>query len=77
MRYTLLRLLVFLAFLLGLYLVGLRGIPLVLIAGLISSFVSLIALAGVREDFARTIQTKVDGRREKARTQHAYEDEDE
>lgn len=76
MRYTLLRLLVFLAFLLGFYLVGLRGFLLLIAAGLVSSIVSLVALAGVREDFARTIETKVEKRRAKARADHSYEDDE-
>lgn len=76
MRYTLLRLLVFFAFLLAGYLVGLRGILLLVLSALISAIVSLVLLVGPREDFAATIDAKVQQRRAKAQENRSLEDDE-
>lgn len=76
MRYTLLRLLVFFAFLLAGYLVGLRGILLLVLSALVSAIVSVVLLAGPREELANKIDAKVQQRRAKAEENRALEDEE-
>ncbi|YAL83785.1 DUF4229 domain-containing protein [Dermacoccaceae bacterium W4C1] len=76
MRYTLLRLLTFFAVLMILWLIGLRGILLLVVTALISSIISLVALAGPREDLARKIDAKVTERRAKADENRTFEDDE-
>lgn len=66
LRYSLARITVFLACLLVFWLVGLRDNPLVLllVATTVSMFISLIALRGMREQFADQVAHRVETRTE-------------
>ncbi|WP_299446523.1 DUF4229 domain-containing protein [uncultured Phycicoccus sp.] len=87
LRYTVLRLLVFLGCLLLLWLVGLRGeeqrLLLVVLAALLSMVVSYFALRRFREDYsaqlASSIEKRTEDRRERGgdvRTDEQAEDEE-
>jgi RsiW-degrading membrane proteinase PrsW (M82 family) len=73
-RYSVLRLMMFFGFLLVLWLLGLRGLWLVLVAALGSMAVSYFVLAGPREEFSRRLAARVDERA--ARAAQAPSDED-
>ncbi|NHN55308.1 DUF4229 domain-containing protein [Calidifontibacter sp. DB0510] len=77
MRYTLLRILLFFGVLIVCWFLGLRGWPLLLIAAVASSIVSLVALRGPREQFAAQIEQRVADKRLKADQHRTLEDEDE
>ena len=77
LRYTLLRLLVFFGMMCALYLVGMRGILLLVISALASAILSVFLLAGPREQFAQQIDEKVQARRARAEEHRSYEDDDE
>jgi uncharacterized protein DUF4229 len=66
LRYTVLRLLVFLGCLAALWLVGLRDrdelLLLVFGAGLLSAVISIFALRRFRDDYAAQVQAKVEAR---------------
>lgn len=76
-RYTLLRLLIFFATLMILYIFGLRSWALLGISAVVSAVISLVALASIREQFAHQIEGKVAARREKAEEHRTAEDDDE
>ncbi|KNX36234.1 DUF4229 domain-containing protein [Luteipulveratus halotolerans] len=76
-RYTLLRLLIFFATLMILWLVGLRSWALLAISAIVSAIISLVALQGVREQFASQIDAKVKARQAKAEAYRTAEDDDE
>jgi Protein of unknown function (DUF4229) len=67
LRYTVLRLLVFLGCLAALWLLGLRDrdevLLLVVGAGVLSAVISIFALARFRDDYAAQVQAKVERRR--------------
>lgn len=75
-RYTILRLLVFVVALLVLFAVGLRGWPLLLLSALVSLAVSFFALRGPREQFAEQVQRKVSERQDRAAAYRSAEDDD-
>ena len=75
-RYTILRLLIFVVALLVLYAVGLRRWPLLLGSALVSLIVSFFALRGPREQFAEQVQRKVTERQERAEAYRSAEDDD-
>ena len=74
LRYTLLRLLVFLGCIAALWLVGLRDqsqVPLLVIgAGVLSAVISIFALRRFRDDYAAQLQAKVEARAARRRAQH-------
>ncbi|MDE9365023.1 DUF4229 domain-containing protein [Luteipulveratus sp. YIM 133132] len=76
-RYTLLRLLIFFATLMILWLVGLRQIPLLAVSAIVSAIISLVVLQGVREQFANQIDAKVKQRQARAEQHRTAEDDDE
>lgn len=76
-RYTLLRLLIFFATLMILWLVGLRNWALLGVSAIVSAIISLVALQGVREQFASQIEAKVKERQAKADAHRMAEDDDE
>lgn len=76
LRYTVLRLLIFVVALLALYAVGLRGWLLLLLAALISLVVSFFALRGLRDQFAEQVQRKVSERQARAEAYRSAEDDD-
>lgn len=75
-RYTILRLLFFVAALLLLYIVGLRGWPLLILAALVSLVASFFALRGPRAQFAEQVQRKVSERQQRAEAYRSAEDDD-
>lgn len=76
-RYFLLRFLVFAACLLGLWLVGLRSpLPLVLVAGVLSSIVSLVSFREQREMAAGSLQQRVAARSAKIDEHRMAEDDE-
>lgn len=85
LRYTLLRLLIFFAVLLVLWLCTLRGWPLLVLSAFISAILSLFVLQGPRDVVAQKVERKVHERQEKAQSKHRidtdaeddYADEDE
>ena len=76
-RYTLLRLLIFFATLMILWLVGLRSWALLGVSAIVSAIISLVALQGVREQFAGQIDAKIKERQAKAEAHRTAEDDDE
>ncbi len=77
MRYTVLRLLVFFGFLIVLWLLQLRGIWLVVIAGIMSAITSYFLLQGPRAELSRKIEARVERRARRAEEHRtAEEDED-
>ncbi|AKT51201.1 DUF4229 domain-containing protein [Arsenicicoccus sp. oral taxon 190] len=77
LRYSLLRLLLFFGCLIALWLVGLRGIALVVAAGLLSMVVSVWTLRGPREEFSARIASRVDERAARAEERGAHRVSDE
>lgn len=75
-RYSILRLLVFVVVLLVLYAVGFRSWALLILSALISLIVSFFALRGPREHFAEQVQRKVTERQERAKAYRSAEDDD-
>ncbi len=75
-RYSVLRLLIFVVALLILFAVGLRGWGLLIPAALVSLVVSFFALRGPREQFANQVQRKVSERQERAAAYRSAEDDD-
>lgn len=75
-RYTVLRLLLFVVALLALFATGLRGWPLLLLSALVSLAVSIFALRGPRDQFAEQIQRKVSERQARAEAYRSAEDDD-
>lgn len=75
-RYTVLRLLIFVAALLALFLVGFRSWALLILSAGISLVVSYFALRGPREQFASQVQRKVEQRQERAEAYRSAEDDD-
>jgi hypothetical protein len=65
MSYTILRLLLFFAALLILYLVGVGGIALVALAALISALVSFVVLSRLRDSMSASLFAKVTRFRER------------
>ena len=76
MRYTVLRLLVFFGFLVVLWFLHLRGIWLVVAAGLMSAITSYFLLRGPRAELSHKIEARVDRRARRAE-QHRTAEEDE
>ncbi|WP_018157056.1 DUF4229 domain-containing protein [Demetria terragena] len=76
MRYTVLRLFVFFAVLLILWLLGMRGILLLGVSAIASAIVSVFLLVGPREEFAAKIEGKVAQRRAKAEENRTFEDDE-
>lgn len=75
-RYTILRLLVFVVALLVLFAVGFRSWALLLLSAGVSLVVSFFALRGPREQFAEQVQQKVSARQERAAAYRSAEDDD-
>jgi hypothetical protein len=75
-RYTILRLLIFVVALMILYAVGFRSWALLLLSALVSLVVSFFALRGPREQFAEQVQQKVAERQERAEAYRSAEDDD-
>ena len=75
-RYTVLRLLPFFGFLVALWLLQLRGIWLVVAAGLMSAITSYFLLQGPRAELSRKIEARVD-RRVKRVDEHRTAEEEE
>ncbi|GAB3491293.1 DUF4229 domain-containing protein [Flexivirga sp.] len=75
-RYSVLRLLVFVVALLVLYAVGFRSWALLLLSALVSLVVSFFALRRQREQFAEQVQRKVSERQERAAAYRSAEDDD-
>lgn len=76
LRYSVLRFLVFFGVLGVLYLVGMRGFLLLIVAALISTAVSYIGLANFRQDTVVAVQKRVDERSERAKKLREAEDDD-
>jgi len=80
-RYTLMRLLVFLGVLCALWLLGLRGegqrLLLLALSVLVSMAVSYVVLRPMREDINRQIAAKVEARVERQRTSETVDEQDE
>lgn len=77
LRYSLLRIMLFLGCLIVLWLVGLRGLTLVVLAGLLSMVASLFVLRGPREEFSARIASRVDERAARAEAAGAHRITDE
>lgn len=81
LRYTVLRLLVFLGCIAALWLVGLRDedelLLLVFGAGVLSAVISMFALRRFREDYAAQLQAKVEARTAAKRERHGVDASDE
>ncbi|GGB42751.1 hypothetical protein GCM10011492_37080 [Flexivirga endophytica] len=75
-RYSILRLLIFVVALLVLYAVGFRSWALLLLSALVSLVVSFVALRQQREQFAEQVQRKVSERQERAAAYRSAEDDD-
>ncbi|MCH8613859.1 DUF4229 domain-containing protein [Arsenicicoccus dermatophilus] len=75
-RYTLLRLLLFFGCLAALGLAGLRGLLLVVLAGLLSMVLSLFVLRGLRDEWSARIQQRVEGRLEDRQGAHKVTDDE-
>jgi len=75
-RYTILRLLIFVVALMILFAVGFRSWALLILSALISLVVSFFALRGPREQFAEQVQRKVAERQERAAAYRSAEDDD-
>lgn len=75
-RYSILRLLIFVVALLVLYAVGFRSWALLLLSALVSLVVSFFALRQQREQFAEQVQRKVSERQERAAAYRSAEDDD-
>lgn len=73
-RYTVLRLLIFFGSLCALWLLQLRGWPLLLLAAVLSAIISVFVLAGPREQVAQKLETKVAERRERADDHRAVDE---
>lgn len=76
LRYSALRLLVFFGVLCALYLAGMRGFLLLIVAALVSTLVSFFALARFRDETAQVVQQKVDARAARARELREAEDDE-
>ena len=77
LRYSLMRIMLFLGCLIVLWLVGLRGLLLVILAGLLSMVVSLFVLRGPREEFSARIAERVDRKAARAEAAGAHKVSDE
>ncbi|WP_286961209.1 MULTISPECIES: DUF4229 domain-containing protein [Arsenicicoccus] len=77
LRYSLLRIMLFLGCLIVLWLVGLRGLLLVILAGLLSMVASLFVLRGPREEFSARIAERVDRKAARAEAAGAHKVSDE
>ena len=77
LRYSLLRIMLFLGCLIVLWLVGLRGLLLVILAGLLSMVASLFVLRGPREEFSARIAERVDRKAARAEAAGAHQVSDE
>lgn len=76
-RYFLLRFFLFVGCVLVLWLVGLRQpLPLVLVAGVLSSIISLVAFRGMRQHAADGLEHRVHERMARAEAHRTAEDED-
>lgn len=75
-RYSILRLLIFVVVLLILYATGLRSWGLLILSAVISLVVSFFALSGPRERFAEQVEQKVSQRRERAAAYRNADDDD-
>lgn len=75
-RYSVLRLLIFVVALLVLYAVGFRSWALLILSALVSLVVSFFALRRQREQFASQVQRKVSERQERAEAYRGAEDDD-
>ncbi|WP_446666204.1 DUF4229 domain-containing protein [Flexivirga sp. B27] len=75
-RYTILRLLIFVVALLVLFAVGFRSWALLLLSAVVSLVVSFFALRGPREQFASQVQHKVSERQKRAAAFRNAEDDD-
>ncbi|HWC22347.1 MAG TPA: DUF4229 domain-containing protein [Flexivirga sp.] len=75
-RYSILRLLIFVVALLILFAVGFRSWALLLLSALVSLVVSFFALRRQREQFADQVQRKVSERQERAAAYRSAEDDD-
>lgn len=76
-RYTALRLLVFFGLLAVLWLCGLRGFLLLIVAALLSTLVSFFALSRFREETVDVVQHRVEERKLRAQQAREAEDDDE
>lgn len=76
LRYSLLRILLFLACLIALWLVGLRGFTLVILGGLLSMVLSLFVLRGPREEWTARLTERVEARTARVQGAHQVSDED-
>lgn len=75
-RYSVLRLLIFVVALLALYAIGFRSWALLLLSAIISLVASFFLLRGPREQFAAQVQRKVSERQERAAAYRGAEDDD-
>lgn len=76
MLYSVLRLAIFAVVMTVLYLAGMRGMLLLVVGAMISAIISLVALIGPREQFARSIEARIQDRRARAEEHRTAEDED-
>lgn len=75
-RYTALRLLVFFGILSALYLCGLKGFLLLIVAALLSTLVSYFVLARFRDETTAVVQQRVEAKAERARKMREAEDDE-
>ena len=76
LRYTALRLLVFFGILSALFLCGMKGFLLLIVAALLSTLVSYFLLARFREETVTVVQSRVEEKQERAQRMREAEDFD-
>ena len=76
-KYSLMRVGIFVVVLVLLFFLGLRSWPLLFLAAIVSAILSLVLLGNQREQFASKLEAKVEKRRERARQMRGTGEDDE